>query len=246
MAWLSNEAWCRPAWGRTSARLWALLLTTHVCSIASAQAPAEALSQGKALAQFIVVPPKDSSRPHPVVVMLHGRCGRPERVCPLVADAFTEQAWLVCPRGDSPCSGGGATWSRTQRVTTPVAALNYVRHRFPSEVDESKGHWLAGFSLGAFAAVDAFNGEISPFSHLIVIGAKVEPQAPLLRKSGIKDVVLMAGRWDMMYTHMQQKSAALTRLGYVSRFVDLGPVGHQIPEDMGLYLRDVLRWESAQ
>jgi predicted esterase len=230
---------------RVSAFLAATLLGSLVPT-AKAAPLAPALPGPAALPPVLVYPPKDATAARPVVVMLHGMCDVPANECPLLAEAFTERAWLVCPRGDTPCDGGGATWSQSKRGRIPEQALDYLRARFGNQIDEKAGHTLAGFSLGAFAAIDAFQGGQSPFRHLILIGAKVEPAVTTLLGSGVTDVVLMAGQWDMTYQHMARKSQALVRQGLDSRFVDLGPVGHQFPTDINQRLRLALTWINAR
>ncbi len=219
--------------------------TAALCTLSSTASAAPLASfvhKPAALSEVIIYPPKDPTAARPVVVMLHGMCDVPANECPLLADAFTEQAWLVCPRGDAKCDGGGATWSYEQRGKIPEQVIDYMRASFGDRIDETSGHILAGFSLGALAAVDAFQRRHSPFRHLILIGAKVEPAVTTLLEAGVKDVVLMAGQWDMMYQHMRLKSKTLDRYGLDSRFVDLGPIGHQLPADINQRLRGALAW----
>lgn len=197
------------------------------------------------LTQLVVYPPK-SSRPSPVVVMLHGMCDVPENECPLFAEATTEQAWLVCPRGDAVCPGGGATWSWGKRKELPERVIRYMTAQYGERIDARRGHTLAGFSLGALAAVDATSLGVTSFRHLLLIGAKVEPSLPLLRRADITDVVMMAGRWDMMYGHMKQRSHALERGGINTRFFDLGEVGHWFPRDFTFTLREALRYYEPE
>jgi predicted esterase len=123
--------------------------------------------------------------------------------------------------------------------------IEHMRASFGARIDEIAGHTLAGFSLGALAAVDAFQGGSASFRHLILIGAKVEPTVAWLRDARIKDVVLMAGQWDMMYQHMARKARMLVRSGVVARFFDLGPVGHQFPADINQRLRSALIWADS-
>jgi len=117
-----------------------------------------------------------------------------------------------------------------------------MRANFGARIDETTGHTLAGFSLGAFAAIDAFERGPTPFRHLVLIGAMVEPAVSTLLDAGVEDVVFMAGQWDMTYQHMLRKSEVFDRSGLASRFVDLGPVGHQFPVDINQRLRTALTW----
>jgi len=236
----------RPArcyWRCVVACVWALTGLGATTTVKAA--PKGYLLEPADLPKLLVYPPTDSSVARPVVVMLHGMCDTPENECPRLAEGFTQRAWLACPRGDSPCDGGGATWSYAKRGTLAFEVIDYMRSQFPNQIDERPGHTLAGFSLGALAAVDALQGKRQPFRHLILIGAKVEPAASLLQDAGIRDVVFMAGQWDMMYQHMQRKARTLGRLGLSSRFVDLGPVGHQIPFGITQSLQDAIAWTSS-
>lgn len=229
-------------WRRGLLSSFILATLCALASTASATPTPSFVQKPEGLPELMIFPPKDASVARPVVVMLHGMCDEPVNECPLVADAFTERAWLVCPRGDTPCNGGGATWSWAKRAKIPDQVIEHMRVSFGARIDETAGHTLAGFSLGALAAVDAFQGGSASFRHLILIGAKVEPAVAWLRDARIKDVVLMAGQWDMMYQHMLRKARTLERSGVVARFFDLGPVGHQFPADINQRLRNALTW----
>jgi predicted esterase len=211
---------------------------------ASAKAESFTLRASRENPEMVVFAPQ-SGRPSPVVVMLHGRCDVPENECPRFADAVTEQAWLVCPRGDVACSSGGASWSYAKRGALPRAALSFMESHFAAHIDGRRGHTLMGFSLGAIAAMDAVNRGEGAFSHLILIGAKVEPTISILRRAGISDVVMMAGQWDMTWGLMQRQARRLELQGMSSRFVDLGRIGHCFPEDTNFYVRQALTFYAG-
>jgi predicted esterase len=222
-----------------------VLFLLYPPSTASAQPVSFTVRANAENPQLLVFSPK-SMRPSPVVVMLHGRCDVPENECPRFAEAVTEQAWLVCPRGDVPCAGGGATWSYPKRKELPSTVLSFMKTHFAERIDARRGHTLMGFSMGAIAAVDAIGHANGDFSHLVLIGAKVEPTASALRRSGFSDVVTMAGQWDMTWAHMQGLTRRLALDGMRSRFVDLGPIGHWLPLDMNLYVRQALSFYAER
>jgi len=195
--------------------------------------------------ELLIFPPRNASAPRPVVVMLHGMCDTPENECPRLADALAEKAWLVCPRGNLTCNSGGASWSFSRRTRVAEQALSALRELHPREIDDAAGHTLAGFSLGAFAAVDASNQGAGSFRYLMLIGAKVQPSAVQLQQAGIHSVILMAGEWDMTFAHMNRQALWLTRQGIPSRFIGLGPVGHTFPSDINRRLRNALDFFSS-
>lgn len=196
--------------------------------------------------ELLVYPPQAVNKALPVVLFLHGMCDTPENECPLIADSITELAWLVCPRGDTVCPGGGATWSYQKRRTLPEAVLARVKGTFGDRIDPHGAHTLAGFSLGALAAVDAVAQGTTSFRHLVLMGAKIEPTVAMLQRSNVTDVVLMAGQWDMMYAHMSRKARALRHATLTTTFVDLGPVGHWFPKDINEKLRSAMGFHGKR
>jgi predicted esterase len=217
-------------------------------SSAMAQTDQEAfyLPRSGELPEILVFPPRDQTVKRPVVVMLHGMCDTPENECPRLAEAFANQSWLVCPRGDTPCASGGASWSMPRRSLIAEAALEALRAAFPGRVDEANRHTLAGFSLGAFAAVDCSNRAGGSFSNLVLIGASVEPSVERLQAAGIRSVVLMAGEWDMTFNHMTHQAERLTRRGIRSRFIGLGRIGHGFPSDINQRLSESLEFVRGE
>src|SRR5204863_9814845 len=110
-------------------------------------------SDREAQAPVLVYPPEDTSKPAPFVVFLHGMCGHPENECPWFAGAPTSSRYLVCPRADLPCAGGGSIWSGSTR--TRAALLKGMRGRMERSYGDRLGAeaTLMGFSLGALVAL---------------------------------------------------------------------------------------------
>jgi predicted esterase len=227
-----------------------MVAVSFLCLLSAAEARASSvpllLPATAVTPELLVYPPQAANVSRPVVLFLHGMCGAPENECPLIADSITEQAWLVCPRGDAVCPGGGATWSYQKRRALPELVLAQVKKAFGERIDERGGHTLAGFSLGALAAVDAMAQGTTSFRHLVLIGAKVEPTVAMLQRCSVSDVVLMVGQWDMMYGHMSQKVRTLRHETLTTKFIDLGAVGHRLPKDINEKLRMALGFYSER
>jgi predicted esterase len=179
----------------------------------------------------VAYPPRDLSVPRPVTVMLHGMCGAPERECPSYAPAVADHGWLVCPRAPVACEGGGHSWSfvtTDQVIENALAKLTQAR---PDAVDP-RGRTLIGFSLGAVAAMQVAHEGHGRYRRVVLIGAKVFPDAHRLTEQGVERLALVVGDWDMMREHMWQQHQRLTRRGFASVFTSLGRIGHAYPPDM--------------
>lgn len=190
---------------------------------------------------IVAYPPLDRSAPRPVTLMLHGMCGEPERACRHFAGVVTQGGWLLCPRATQRCRGGGSTWS--PRVDRDVeAGIARVKARFPGELDDAAGRTLIGFSLGAFRALDLAHAGAGRWPRVILIGARIHPDARRLQAAGVERLLLAAGDWDMMRGHMMERSRALARGGFRAAFQSYGPVGHAFPDGFSPLLERGLRW----
>ncbi|HOU93859.1 MAG TPA: hypothetical protein PLU22_22570 [Polyangiaceae bacterium] len=192
--------------------------------------------------QALVYPPQDRSAPRPVTVMLHGMCDEPERECPYFAEVVTRSGWLICPRAETRCPDGGSIWGYQRRHRTVERAVELVHAAFPGELDETHGRTLIGFSLGALFGMDLGHQGAGRYPRLLLIGAKVEPYAALLRRAGVERVIFAAGDRDMMSAHMREQARRLDRQGVPTQFVSLGAVGHWFPEDLEPRLAAMLTW----
>ena len=77
---------------------------------------------------------------------------------------------------------------------------------------------------------------------MMLIGAKVSLNQKLLAENGVLRVLLSAGGWDMMHDPMQREAERALKIGVVTRFLDLGPVGHAFGPSFASYLPTALAW----
>ena len=189
-----------------------------------------------------VYPPFDSTRPRRITVMLHGMCHAPEYECPWFADAVRKSSWLVCPRASLTCEGGGPIWQFKRMGQTVEAAVQRVKATYPGKLDESGGRVLMGFSLGAIGGMQLAHAGAGKWSSVILIGAKVFPNARLLQQAGVERLLMVAGDYDMMKWHMYRAARRLERQGMTSRFMSLGKVGHEFPPNMNVLMGRALAW----
>jgi len=190
----------------------------------------------------LAYPPQRTDRPARITVMLHGMCDTPQRECPYFAGAVTKEQWLICPRADVACAHGGSMWGWRTRHLVVESAIERVKEAFPGALEDQTGRTLVGFSLGAFAAVDIAHKGEGKWTYLVLLGAKVEPNAGLLERAGVSRVLLGSGDFDMMKWHMVEQSRRLQRAGLTSSFSSMGRVGHWFAPDMDGWTADALGW----
>jgi len=193
----------------------------------------------------LVYPPKREGERRPLVVMLHGMCDTPENECPFFSNTVTQFGWLACPRARLRCNGGGTMWSWQGKYETVNAAVDRMRHHGANGI-ETEGGILIGFSLGALAAMDIAHRGDGPWEKLILIGAKVYPNATLLKRAGVRRVLLASGDRDMMRWHMTEQARRLDRQGVQSTFMSLGDVGHWFAPDMDAWMTSALQWVQEE
>ena len=102
--------------------------------------------------------------------------------------------------------------------------------------------FLIGFSLGAFRALDMAHAGQRRYPRVILIGAKIYPDAQRLRAAGVERLLLAAGDWDMMRGHMQGRTRALVRQGFAAAFQSYGAIGHAFPANFPELLQRSLAW----
>lgn len=232
----------RPSW-RAKARICSLfaLALFLFAGGARAQSPDVALApewlpSAGDTADVLVYPPRgDRTTPRPVVVMLHGMCGLPERECPYFAGVVTKHAWLVCPRATMSCPGGGATWAAVHRAEIVEEAIAGLAAAHPGEVDTEHDRTLIGFSLGAFVAMDLANHAPSRWARVFLLAAKITPEPRALAR-GTSHFVLGSGELDLSYAHMTRTARWLAGAGVEASFLSLGHVGHRFADDMDGWL----------
>jgi predicted esterase len=201
-------------------------------------------SGSRARPPLLVYTPAAAGRARSRIVLLHGMCDVPEAECPAFAGGSTADRLLVCPRADLLCEGGGASWSGASRRRSELVetALSRVEAALPERAPERAGDTLVGFSLGGFAALDVAEKTAGRFRYLVLIGARVEPDALRLQKAGVEAVLLAAGERDMTRAHMAGLAERLRRRGVRARFSSLGNVGHAFADDMDAWFASALDW----
>lgn len=194
----------------------------------------------------LLYPPKNADTKRPVTVMLHGMCDEPEYECPHFARATTDQSWLVCPRANLRCEGGGSIWSFDKRFSTAIeGGVSRVSRHYPGAVEAERGRTLIGFSLGAIRGMDVAHQGAGKYRGVILIGAKIYPDAKRLRAAGVERIVLAAGEHDMMKWHMVAQTKKLVRHGFPAAFMSMGKIGHAFPADLTERMQKALSWVNG-
>ncbi len=206
----------------------------------------EVFEEGSEEPGILAYPPRDPSEPRPVTVMLHGMCSEPARACRHFAETVTERGWLLCPRATERCEGGGSTWPSTGFERSVEAGIARVRERHPGRLDERAGRTLVGFSLGAFRALSLAQSTRGTYPRVILIGARIYPDARLLARSGVERLLLAAGDYDMTSAHLRGRSRVLSRQGFPVAFQSYGRVGHAFPGNFADLLERGLDWIEGQ
>ena len=110
------------------------------------------------LAHRVLMP--GEAKPHPTVVMLHGRSGDEDAMW-IFARALPKDWLAISPRGIKPDPAGGYAWHPRRRDEWPalsmfdeaVAALTHFLQALPELYDADPDHlYLMGFSQGAATA----------------------------------------------------------------------------------------------
>ena len=192
---------------------------------------------------ILVYPPARGEGERPLVLFLHGMCDVPQNECPELVAGATSDRFLACPTANLACTGGGAIWSGDPKLRTANVddAVARTRAAFPDRVAQGGGT-LFGFSLGSFVALDVAQRQKGTWKSLVLVGAKIEPDAAKLKEAGIESVLLGAGDGDMMKQHMIGVAKRLAKQGIRVRFQGMGKVGHWFSPDMEEWLREGMAW----
>ncbi|HTA90713.1 MAG TPA: hypothetical protein VK745_14080 [Polyangiaceae bacterium] len=193
----------------------------------------------------VVIFPARASGPRPITVVLHGMCGEPLNTCSYFAAQVTRTANLVCPRAGTHCAGGGASWPQSGVARAVAAAVERAKAALPVPADDTPGRTLIGYSLGAYRALEIAQASSGEYPRLMLIGARVSLNQKRLDQSGVRRVLLSAGRSDMMHDPMQRETERALRSGIQAHFLDLGPVGHFFTPSFMSYLPVALSWLGA-
>ncbi|MFZ5895081.1 MAG: alpha/beta hydrolase [Myxococcota bacterium] len=194
----------------------------------------------------VIVYPSRASGTRRITVLLHGMCSEPQNACSHFAERVTEQEHLVCPRARQRCQGGGSIWPHTRFASDIEAAVQRALSALAARVDANAPRTLIGYSLGAFRALDLAEAADGRYPRVMLIGAKIYPNARELTRNGVERLLLAAGDWDMMNAHMQQQTRLLARRGFAARFLGLGRAGHNFTPSFANYLPSALSWLHAE
>ncbi|MDP9000169.1 MAG: hypothetical protein M3O46_08665 [Myxococcota bacterium] len=187
--------------------------------------------------------PADVSVPRPAIVYLHGMWASPEDSCGYFARASTCFGFLVCPRGNAPL-GDGRMWAGSYGSVAPSvhAALHAAEVVAPGKLDRSGDGTLVGYSNGAYFAVQIAESEPRKWTGLVLLDMHLVIDAARLRASGVRRIVLAAGDRDAARASMQALAERVDAQGLPTRFMSLGGVGHQFPDDMEARMCVAIAW----
>ncbi len=194
----------------------------------------------------VALPPADTSVPRPAIVYLHGMWASPEDSCGAFERSATPFGFLVCPRGNAPF-GDGRMWTGTYATVAPSihAALDAAAALSPGKL-RSDGGTLMGYSNGAYFAAEVAQSEPGKWTGLVLLSMHLDLDVARLRAAGIRRVVLGAGDKDGARDAMKALAARTDAAGVPTRFVSLGPVGHELPlpaaADMDARMCDAIAW----
>jgi predicted esterase len=212
------------------------------------------IEAGAPFGKALVYAPRDASvgAAKPVTVLLHGMCGDPRNACAPFADVTTARSWLVCPRAEVTCNGAGASWRLHGEDDAHLveATVQATATQHAGEVDATAGRVLVGFSLGGIAAVQIAQslsgGSSGTYEGLVVIESLVHPDAALLKRAGVKRVVLAAADLDMTSAPLRADAKSLAAKGLPTIFVSLGQYGHGYPPDIADRMHDAMQWVGGE
>lgn len=179
----------------------------------------------------------------PSFLFLHGMCSIPTRPCRYWDEAGRDGAFLVCPVGNGQC-GGLADWAGDgeAKATHLDAARHALRAHFGDAVRAEGEDVLVGFSRGAFVARDVVYARPGVWRGVVLIGARLQPDAARFLAAGVRRVVLAAGDYDEAAPTMKRAAGQLTAAGLPARWVSLGRIGHLLPPDVGTRMARELAW----
>jgi predicted esterase len=211
---------------------------------AQPESPSWVEADGAVGKAFVYPPASPSDDPRPVTVLLHGMCGSPQGACAPFADVSTARGWLVCPRGENVCGGGGASWRLNGEDDTRLieSSLRSLARAHEGEIDASSPRVLVGFSLGGIAAMQVLAKGGARYAGLVIIASQIHPDAASLARAGVKRAVFAAGDYDMTSAPLQEDARRLDRAGLPTRFVSLGKFGHGYPPDIEQRMREPMQW----
>lgn len=194
----------------------------------------------------------DARETKPAIVFLHGMWAGPEESCGAFEQGAAPFGFLVCPRGNAP-QGQGRMWAGTYadaarsiqaaiRATTAASATGASA----PVLDASRDGTLIGYSNGAYFAAEVAMAEGGRWTGLVLLSMKLDLDATRLKNAGIRRVVLAAGDKDGVRASMLQSAVHLTESGLTTRFLSLGPGGHELPSDISARMCEAIAWAREE
>ncbi len=196
-------------------------------------------------AQTLVIPPTDTSSPRPLVMMLHGMCDAPQNECGYFHQGAKDAGYLVCPRANVSCGGGGYQWTAAPKVLDPLLASSIAATAEAVDLDLKGDNVIVGFSQGASRAVDAATRSEVHFVGLVLIAAVFTPDVAKLKAAGVHRVWLTSGDFDSSRKSMIKATKLLNDGGIEAKFTSLGQIGHTFASDMPARMAEAISWVRA-
>jgi predicted esterase len=191
--------------------------------------------------------PADTATSKPAIVFLHGMWAGPEDSCGFFERGATPFGFLVCPRGNA-SFGAGTMWAGTsadaaRSIRTALLAAEALA---PGRLDRSHGGTLIGYSNGAYFAAEVAYAQPGRWAGLVLLSMKLDLTAARLHTAGVERVVLAAAEQDGARAAMAETAARLSASGLPTRFMSLGPGGHELPRDISARMCDAIAWVRAE
>lgn len=178
------------------------------------------------------------------IVFLHATCMQPSWVCDAFGRAGRDEAFLVCPSGNSTCAGEPDWYGTADEKASFLAHALGLVDRAVEPFDDRRPGVLVGWSRGAFAARDVLaSGRVAGrFRALVLVAAAIDLDGKWLRAHGIERLVVASGDADGARPALLRTRAAAEAAGVPARWVSFGPIGHAWPVDFEARMREPLAW----
>lgn len=190
---------------------------------------------------------KKSGGPQRLLVNLHGMCNPPGYACGYWLEAGTNEGFMVCPEGNTVCGPGGpSSWDESfaDMDRDLEAAIAIVDAAYPGEISR-EGSVLTAFSRGAYAAPIIASMHPGRWPYLILAEADVTLNATLLRKAGVKAVVMLAGEWGTQIKGERETVKRLQAEKFPALFLTMKNAGHYYSADIDELMRQALAFVFA-
>jgi predicted esterase len=187
--------------------------------------------------------PLDRSKPHPLVVNLHGMCNPPGYACWWWHDAASKHGTMVCPRGNTECAPGVSSWNESiakmdEDLERAIAAVDAAH---PGEISR-EGAFLTGFSLGGDVSPTIAQSHPGRWQYLILIEATVSLNADTLRKAGVRGVALVAGELGQNVYGQRKVAETLTAKKFPVKTWIMPKAGHWYSQNIDEIMNDAMEW----